>query len=222
MHWWYRTSRSIGRSALVLLVHWGCIGVFLLRGGSHAFQRSHAMRRCRVGQRRGGRALGGFRRAGSAVGGRTSRKRKPLFNRKCPSTKSEIAAERTPADAREGRLWRISRREPPSVARSGGVLRPARCAAHATASWARKVRADVEDAGALARRRRWAGQKGLLMPSWRLCALVQLVGGLFCAVLVPYRSSVCSRCVLSVASGVAVRDSTASAWFGRRSEGRSA
>ena len=175
-----------------------------------------------AGQGSGGRALGGCGRAVSAVGGQTSRKRKPLFNRKCPSTKSEIAAERTPADAREGRLWRISRREPPSVARSGGVLRPARCAAHATASWARKVRADVEDAGALARRRRWAGQKGLLMPSWRLCALVQLVGGLFCAVLVSYRSSVCSRCVLCVASGVAVRDSTASVWFGRRSEGRSA
>ena len=48
---------SVGRSALFVLVLWSCIGVFLLRRGSHAFQRSHAVRRCRAGQRWEGAGL---------------------------------------------------------------------------------------------------------------------------------------------------------------------
>ena len=59
---------SVGRSVLFVLVLWSCIGVFHLRRGSHAFQRSHAVWRCRAGQRREGAGwvrAGGFSRWGA-------------------------------------------------------------------------------------------------------------------------------------------------------------
>ena len=171
-----------------------------------------------AGQGSGRTALGGFGRAGSAVGGQTSRKRKSLCNRKCPSTKCETTLQRAPVDAREGREGETLVASCPST-----LAMPLRFSLSVTPStcWprgrARHVCSSFFSSPSL------AGvvelQESLVWPSWWFSASARLVGGRACADFASHPSVACSRGALCIARAAVSRESTASAWLERQREG---